>query len=75
MFGIGSVPWFIAVVGGTALLGAAIAYAAWQWRHRDRRLDAVTEMVTRQNYAADAREEKGADATPDPSVTRRSRSV
>jgi hypothetical protein len=73
MFDIGSIPWFFAVVGGTVVLGLGIAYAVWQWRHRNRRLDPLRERVTRQNYAAEEREAKGQDATSTPNITPRSR--
>jgi hypothetical protein len=76
----GTILWFLAVVGGTALLGIGFAYAVAQWQHRDRRLDPIREEATKQNYAADEAE---ADLTeppaaptvthrPAPNVTRRS---
>jgi hypothetical protein len=61
----GSTLWFLAVVGGTTLLGIGFAYAVAQWHHRDRRLDPIREEVTRMNYLAEARE---AEETERPAI-------
>jgi hypothetical protein len=70
MFDPGTISWFLAVVGGTALLGIGIAYAVAQWRHRDRRLDPIREEATKQNYVADELEAEDAERPVPPAVTR-----
>ncbi len=49
--------WLLAVLGGTAVLGIGLAYGAFQWRHRNRRLDATREAVVRENYREENRVE------------------
>jgi hypothetical protein len=56
---IGSNFWLMAVFGGPVLLGLGLAYAGWQWRHRRKGLDQVSDRVTVQNYREeDARERR-----------------
>jgi hypothetical protein len=64
----GSIVWLAVVIGGTAILGIAVAFAISQWRHRDRRLDPVREEATRQNYEADEREAQAAERPTAPNV-------
>lgn len=62
--------WIVVVVGGVIVLGAAIAFASYQWRHRDRRLDPVREDVTRRNYEENQEELVGRhEAEPLPGKT------
>jgi hypothetical protein len=57
----GGLVWFLAIVGGTTLLGLAFAYGVAQWGRRDRRLDHVRDSVTVQNYRAEDERERGGE--------------
>jgi hypothetical protein len=49
------------VVGGMVILGLVLAFGAWRWASRDKRLDPMTEAATRQEYADIARGREPAD--------------
>ena len=73
MADLGSTAWFLAVVGGTTVLGLAFAYAVSLWGRRDRRLDPVREEATRELYAEEREAEVtggGSNASMPPPVTR-----
>ncbi len=42
--------WFAVTVIGVALLGAVMAWAAARTARRDKRMDALTEAATREEY-------------------------
>jgi hypothetical protein len=67
----GTLLWFLAILGGTTVLGVAFAFAIAQWRHRDRRLDPIREEATRELYAEEERRAEEQDV-PAPSVRRTS---
>lgn len=47
----GGISWFlIAVVGGTVVLGLAIAWGAWRYATRDKSKDPMTEAATHAEY-------------------------
>lgn len=48
--------YFLAVVGGTAVLGGAIAYGYIQYRHRTQREKRLTEEATHRLYEKEERE-------------------
>lgn len=59
---LGSWSWFVAVVGGAALLGLGLAVGAVMWMSRDRRKDGQAERGVRRIYdQAAAREEPVAE--------------
>lgn len=51
-----TVLYFLAIVGGTAVLGGAIAYGYLQYKHRTRREKQITEAATRRLYEEEERE-------------------
>lgn len=60
--------WFFAVVGGTLILGIAIAYGFIQYHRRDKSKDALTEAATRAVYHQEGeRDEAEAAAATRPS--------
>ena len=49
--------WAFATIAGVIILGAGFVFGTWQWRHRNRKLDATREAATRDNYRRENRVE------------------
>jgi len=60
----GGISWaIIDVAGGVVVLGLALAYGAYRYATRDRRMDPVTEAATARLYDAEERADGGGRAT------------